>query len=152
MGEGPFPTELFDKDGEKLREKGNEFGTTTGRPRRCGWFDAEMIRFASEINGYTEIAITKLDVLDSFSQIKICAGYKLNGKKARYFDGDAIFLTKVKPVYKIMKGWKTSTKGITKYEDLPLEAKKYLKEIEKQTETKISYVSTGGDRKEIIKL
>lgn len=152
VGEGPFPTELFDKDGEKLREKGNEFGTTTGRPRRCGWFDAEMIRFASEINGYTEIAITKLDVLDSFSQIKICAGYKLNGKKARYFDGDALFLTKVKPVYKIMKGWKTSTKGITKYEDLPLEAKRYLKEIEKQTEAKISYVSTGGDRKEIIKL
>lgn len=151
VGAGPFPTELFDKVGDKLREKGGEFGTTTGRPRRCGWFDAELIRFASEINGYTEIAVTKLDVLDGFKEIKICMGYSLNGKKANYFDGDAYFLSKVKPVYKTMKGWTKPVKGIKKYSDLPKEARDYIKEIEKQVEVKVKFISTGGDRSEIVK-
>lgn len=152
VGEGPFPTELFDKNGELLREKGGEYGTTTGRSRRCGWFDAELIRFGGEINGYTEIAITKLDILDSFKKIKICTGYTLNGQKANYYDGDANFLKKVKPVYKILKGWFTKTEGIKKYQDLPQEAKIYLREIEKLTKTKIAYISTGGKTKEIIKV
>lgn len=150
VGQGPFPTELFNKDGELLREKGVEFGTTTGRPRRCGWFDAELIKFASEINGYTDIAITKLDVLDSFSQIKICTGYSLNGKKVNYVDGDSYFLSKIKPVYKTLKGWQKSTKGLKNYKDLPLEAKKYIREIEKLVKTKVSYISTGASREEII--
>ena len=103
---GPFPTELFDKDGEKLRAAGKEYGTTTGRPRRCGWFDAELISFAAKINGFTEIAITKLDVLDEFRTMKICTHYSLNGKKVSYKDGTAEWLAKVKPVYKTMPGWK----------------------------------------------
>ncbi|MDO8658392.1 MAG: adenylosuccinate synthase [Candidatus Levybacteria bacterium] len=152
VGAGPFPTELFDKDGEKLRTNGSEFGTTTGRPRRCGWFDAELLRFAAEINGFTEIAITKLDILDKFKEIKICTGYELNGKRVNYFDGDAVFLTKVKPVYKTLKGWLKNTKGIKKYEELPKEAKIYLKEIEKQVGTKIKLISTGANRNDIIKV
>lgn len=150
VGAGPFPTELFDKDGEKLRAAGNEFGTTTGRPRRCGWFDAELIKFAAKINGFTEIAITKLDVLDGFKQIKICTHYVLNGKKVSYFDGNAEWLFKVNPVYKTFKGWATSTKGVKKFADLPKEAKAYIKELEKQIGVKIKYISTGQSRYEII--
>jgi adenylosuccinate synthase len=152
VGEGPFPTELFDKDGAKLREIGAEFGATTGRPRRCGWFDAELIRFAAEINGFTDIAITKLDILDQFKKIKICTHYILNGKKVNYYDSDAHFLTKVKPVYKVMKGWNKKTEGIRKFENLPTEAKIYLREIEKLIGVKISYISNGQKRNEIIKV
>ena len=152
VGQGPFPTELVDADGEKLRQEGYEFGTTTGRARRCGWFDAELIRFAKEINGFTNIAITKLDVLDSFDQIKICIGYKLGNKIVRYFDGDANFLASVKPTYKTMEGWKTSTKGLTSYSSLPKRAKEYIKEIEKQTGVEAGYISTGEKRDDIIKL
>lgn len=150
VGAGPFPTELVDKTGDKLREAGSEFGTTTGRARRCGWFDAELIRFAARINGFTGIAITKLDVLDEFEEIRLCVGYKLNGKKANYFDGDALFLEKVKPEYKILKGWMKSTKGITKFEKLPTAAKNYIREIEKQTGVTVKYISTGPERQEII--
>jgi adenylosuccinate synthase len=150
VGAGPFPTELFDKDGEHLRASGNEFGTTTGRPRRCGWFDAELISFAAKINGFTEIAITKLDVLDEFKTLKICTHYTLNGKKVRYNDGTAEWLFKVKPVYKIMPGWQVSTKGVKIYNELPKEAKAYLKEIEKEIGVKIKYISTGQSRYEII--
>ncbi len=152
VGEGPFPTELSSKIGEQLRQTGGEFGTTTGRPRRCGWLDIELLKFASYINGFTKLAITKLDVLDGFKEIKICTHYTLNGKKVNYFDGDANFLVKVKPVYKTFKGWRKSTKGITKYNDLPFEAKQYLKAIEKLTDTPIKYISTGAEREEIIDL
>lgn len=150
VGTGPFPTELSDKDGEALRKEGVEFGTTTGRPRRCGWFDAELVRFAVQINGFTKLALTKLDVLDTFSEIQLCTGYELAGKKANYYDGDAVFLEKVKPVYKTLKGWKQSTRGITKFEELPTEAKEYIKEVEKQVGAQIAYISTGPAREEII--
>ncbi len=150
VGSGPFPTELLDKHGEKLRENGLEFGATTGRPRRCGWFDAELIRFAAQINGFTELALTKIDVLDSFSEIKICVGYELNGKKVNYYDGDATFLTKIKPIYKKIKGWESKTRGITKYRDLPVLAKKYIEELEKQIGAPIKYISTGPERAAII--
>jgi adenylosuccinate synthase len=150
VGAGPFPTELFDKDGDLLVERGNEFGTTTGRRRRCGWFDAELISFAAKINGFTEIAITKLDVLDEFKTLKICTHYALNGKKVKYNDGTAEWLFKVQPVYKIVKGWATITKGIKKYEDLPKEAKAYIKELEKEIGVKVKYISTGQSRYEII--
>ena len=152
VGEGPFPTELFDKNGEKLREQGKEYGATTGRKRRCGWFDAELIRFGAGINGFTELAIIKLDILDNFPTVKICTHYTLNGKKVSYEYGDANFLGRVKPVYKTMKGWMTSTRGLKKYSDLPFNAKSFLKEIEKQTGVKIKYVSTGEKRDEIITL
>ena len=151
VGAGPFPTELLDKDGEKLRTLGGEFGATTGRPRRCGWFDAELVRFAAEINGFTEIAVTKLDILDHFKEIKLCTGYTYKGKKVSYYEGDAVFLAKVKPVYKTFKGWGKSVKGIKQYKDLPKETKIYLQEIEKLSGIKISYISTGAKRDEIIK-
>jgi adenylosuccinate synthase len=151
VGAGPFPTELHDETGETLRKAGREFGTTTGRPRRCGWFDAELIKFAAEISGFTGIAITKLDVLDDFDELKICTGYTLNGKTVRYYDGDAEFLTKIVPVYKTMKGWKSSTRGTTKFEKLPPRAQQYVREIEKLVGVPVLYISTGPDRKEIIK-
>lgn len=152
VGAGPFPTELFDRDGDKLTEQGKEYGATTGRKRRCGWFDAELLRFAAEINGFTEIALTKLDILDNFPVIKICTHYTLNGKRVSYDYGDANFLSKVKPVYKKMNGWMKETKGTRKYEDLPINAKKYLHELEKQVGVKIKYISTGEKRDEIINL
>jgi adenylosuccinate synthase len=152
VGDGPFPTELTDKTGEALRTAGNEFGTTTGRPRRCGWFDAVVIRFAAQINGMTSLAITKLDVLDGFSEIKLCTGYILNGEKVAYADIDTSSLGKVQPIYKTMKGWSQSTKGITDFAKLPKEAKLYIKELEKQTNIPVSYISTGQKRNEIIKI
>jgi adenylosuccinate synthase len=150
VGSGPFPTELDTADGEKLRIVGGEFGTTTGRPRRCGWFDAELIRFAAEINGLTSVAITKLDVLDAFSEIKMCIGYMYKGKKTLYYDLTTQDLEKVTPIYKIMKGWKTPTKGVTTWEELPKEAKEYIKELEKQIGIPVSFISTGSKRHEII--
>jgi adenylosuccinate synthase len=152
VGGGPFPTELLDQTGEKIRIIGGEFGTTTGRPRRCGWLDIELLKFACFISGFTELAITKLDVLDNFPEIKICTGYSLNGKKVNYYDGDSDFLSNVKPIYETFKGWTKPTKGITRYADLPKEAKRYLKEIEKLTKVKIAYISTGAKRDEIIKI
>lgn len=151
VGEGPFPAEALNSFGVKLREKGHEFGTTTGRPRRCGWIDIELIRFANKLNGLTDLAITKLDVLDSFTTIKICIGYKLNGKFVHYEDGDTAFLQKVKPIYKQMKGWNKKTRGIKNFKELPKEAKIYIEEVEKLAGVKISYVSTGPERNEIIK-
>lgn len=150
VGSGPFPTELIDPIGKTLQVTGKEFGATTGRPRRCGWFDAELVRFAVQINGFTEIALTKIDVLDGFNEIKICTGYEINGKRANYYDGDSAFLTKIKPVYKTIKGWKSSTKNVKKYNDLPNGAKKYIEEIEKQIGAKIKYISTGPERESII--
>lgn len=152
VGEGPFPTELKDAVGKKIQTIGNEFGATTGRPRRCGWFDAELVRFAVELNGMTSIALTKLDILDDFATIKICTGYKLGTKTVRYYDGDEVFLSKVKPVYKIMKGWKSNTRGITEFSKLPKLAQAYIREIEKQIGCKVSFISTGPERHELIKI
>jgi len=152
VGGGPFPTELLDLDGENLRKDGQEFGTTTGRARRCGWFDAELVRFASEINGFTGVAITKLDVLDNFKEIKICTGYTHKNKKIHYYEIDAYGLEKVKPVYKTIKGWQSSTKGIKKFDKLPENAKLYIKELEKQINTPVKFVSTGPEREAIIQI
>lgn len=152
VGGGPFPTELLNQDGEDLRRIGNEFGTTTGRPRRCGWFDAELIRFAAKINGFTGVCITKLDILDSFKTIKICIQYRLNNKIYRYEDLSTEMLEKVKPVYKTLPGWQSKTAGIKDYKNLPKAAKNYLKELEKQIGVKISYISTGAERDSIIKI
>lgn len=150
VGAGPFPTELDGEEGELLRKVGKEFGTTTGRPRRCGWFDAEMIRFAVQLNGFTQLALTKIDVLDDFEEIKICTGYELGGKRVNYYDGDAFFLDKVTPIYKRVKGWRQSTRGVRKYDNLPTNAKKYIEEIEKQAGAPIKYISTGPERSEIV--
>ena len=151
VGAGPFPTELLDAIGEELRKEGAEFGTTTGRPRRCGWFDAELVKFAAELNGYTSMAITKLDVLDTFKELKICTGYAYRGKPVRYYDGDANFLDKVKPVYKTMPGWQQSTRGVTQFGKLPKAAQQYIKELERLVGVKASLISTGPEREAIIK-
>lgn len=150
VGGGPFPTELLDADGEKLRTDGHEFGTTTGRARRTGWFDAELIRFAAQINGFTGIAITKLDVLDNFKKIKICTGYRYKGKKVHYFDLSAEQLFDAVPVYKTVKGWYQSTKSITDFQKLPVLAKSYIKELEKLVGVKVQLISTGPEREAII--
>ncbi|MBI4079561.1 MAG: adenylosuccinate synthase [Candidatus Levybacteria bacterium] len=152
VGAGPFPTELFDKTGKLLREKGGEYGATTGRPRRCGWFDAVGLRFGANLNGFTSLAITKLDILDGFGEIKICTGYILNGKSVEYYDIDAADLEKVKPTYETHKGWQTPTQGANKYSELPKEAKAYLARIEELVGVKIAYISTGQKRDEIIKV
>lgn len=151
VGEGPFPTELRNADGERLAKEGKEFGTTTGRQRRCGWLDGEGLRFAVKLNGITEFIITKLDVLDSFATIKICIGYRLNGKKAGYVEVDSSLLGRIKPVYKVLKGWKRSTREVKRYKDLPKEAKAYIEIIEKLAGVKVSYISNGPKRDEIIK-
>ena len=150
VGGGPFPTEQLNQFGELLQKVGAEFGATTGRARRCGWLDLELLRFAVELNGFTELVITKLDVLDDFKAIKICHGYKLNGKKVKYIDCDAHSLSKVKPVYKIMKGWNSSIKNIKKFEDLPKQAKTYLKEITDNLKIPISLISVGPERNQTI--
>jgi adenylosuccinate synthase len=150
VGSGPFPTELFDDNGEKIRKIGNEFGTTTGRPRRCGWLDLELLRFSAQVNGLTDLVISKLDVLDSLKTINLCLGYTLNGKKISYVDCNSYLLKKVKPVYKTMPGWQQPTRNIKNFKDLPKQAKNYLKEIEKNIKIPISLISVGPERNQTI--
>ena len=152
VGEGPFPTELNNKIGDTLRKLGNEFGATTGRKRRCGWLDLELLRFAAKINGFSSFAITKLDVLDSFQEIKISTNYLYKDKKINYEDLGLNDINKVKPVYQTLKGWSSPTKGITRYSQLPIEAKKYLQFIEEELQIPITLVSTGSKRNETIVL
>ena len=148
VGNGPFPSEDFGDDGERLRVQGHEFGTTTGRKRRCGWFDAVACKMASRINGCDQLSIMKLDVLDGFEEIKVCVAYELNGEEIDYMPVD---LDDVKPVYKTFKGW-DKTKGIKSYNELPQNAKDYLSAIEKMCETKIGLISTSPDRNDTILL
>lgn len=152
VGAGPMPTEQLNGVGEKLQKDGVEFGTTTGRKRRCGWLDLELLKFVAKINGFTSLAITKLDVLDEFDKIKICTHYSLNGKIVSYQDGDANFLSKVRPTYKTLPGWKKSTKGVSNYSTLPKNAKNYIKTIEKLVGVKTTFISTGDKRNDIITL
>lgn len=150
VGEGPFPTELLDGIGEKLREEGNEYGSTTGRPRRCGWLDLVALRFACRINGIDGLIITKLDVLDGFEEIKVCVAYEYNGNKITEFPASLKILSECKPVYKVMKGWKTSTKGLKDINKLPENAKEFIKVIEEETGVKVVMLSTGPERSEYI--
>ena len=150
VGEGPFPTELTDDIGALLGSRGNEFGTVTNRQRRCGWFDSVLVRQTCKISGINGIALTKLDVLDELEEIKICIQYELNGRKIDYFPAAVEDQIKVKPVYKTLKGWKTSTKGLKENNKLPLNAKKYIKEIENLTGVKIASISTSPEREDTI--
>ncbi|HLX12517.1 MAG TPA: adenylosuccinate synthetase, partial [Bacteroidota bacterium] len=150
VGNGPFPTELIDETGEKLRTIGHEFGATTGRPRRCGWFDVVALKYSAMINGIKGIAITKLDVLDTFEEIKVCVGYTLNGKVLKNFTTTARELDKVQPVYETFEGWKTPISGITKYSDLPANARKYIEALARFTGTEIKMVSVGAKRDQTI--
>ena len=150
VGHGPFPTELNDKIGEELGTKGKEFGTVTSRKRRCGWFDGVLVRQTIKISGINGIALTKLDVLDGLEEIKMCIAYEINGKKIGYLPSSTNEQLNVKPVYKSFKGWKSSTKGIKKFDDLPDNAKLYIKELEKFLETKVSSISTSPERNDTI--
>jgi len=148
VGNGPFPTEDHGEIGERLRKQGHEFGTTTGRPRRCGWFDAVACRYASRLNGCDDLSIMKLDVLDGFDEIHVCVGYEVNGEVIDYLPLD---LENVKPVYKTFPGW-DKTEGVRRFEDLPATAQEYLRAIEELTQTKIGMISTSPDRNDTITL
>ena len=150
VGEGPFPTELKDEIGEELGTKGKEFGTVTSRKRRCGWFDGILVRQTIKISGINGIALTKLDVLDDLDHIQMCVGYELNGNKIDYLPAAVDDQLKVKPIYKTFQGWKSSTKGIKIFKDLPENAKKYIKELEQFIETKVSSISTSPERNDTI--
>jgi adenylosuccinate synthase len=150
VGGGAFPTELNDAHGEHLRKRGNEFGTVTGRPRRCGWLDLPVLRNSAMLNGLDEIALTKLDVLDEFEEIRICVGYNVRGELWKTFPAFAVAHDDYKPEYRVMKGWNTSTAGITSYDELPQAAKDYVRFIEDEIEAKASIISTGPRREETI--
>ncbi len=153
VGRGPMPTELNDETGRVIQNEGKEFGTVTGRPRRCGWFDAELVSFTSKLNGYTDIALTKLDVLDTLPKIKICVGYHPRGQKgelAHYWEGDARWLEGYEPEYIELDGWMHSTKEVRKFEQLPKQAQGYVQCIEQLVETPISFISVGPERNSTI--
>ncbi len=150
VGEGPFPTELKGKVGELIGTRGKEFGTVTSRKRRCGWFDGVLVRQTIKISGINGIALTKLDVLDELDEIKMCVKYQLNGEEIDYLPAAFNDQLKVKPIYKIFPGWKSSTKGIKEFDKLPQNAKNYIKELETFIETKISSISTSPERQDTI--
>jgi len=152
VGEGPLPTELFDKTGKHLQQVGHEFGTTTSRPRRCGWLDLVVVRHSCMISGITKLAITKLDVLNGLPEIKVCTSYSVNGKKVDYFPARIEEVATCKPVYKTFKGWTTIDTSSGKFSDLPKEAQIYLRFIEKETEIKIELISIGPGRTETIEI
>ena len=152
VGGGPLPTEMDEKLGEQTRKLGNEFGATTGRPRRCGWFDAVVVRYAARINGLTDLAVTKLDVLDTFDRIALCAGYEYDGALHQEFPADLMALDRVVPKYEWLPGWKRSIAGARRIEDLPAEARRYLDRLQEMVETPITYVSVGTRRDQIIGL
>ncbi|MFA4843606.1 MAG: adenylosuccinate synthase [Candidatus Margulisiibacteriota bacterium] len=152
VGGGPFPTEIVGGIGDQLRERGGEYGTTTGRPRRCGWFDGVVMRHASKVNGLTQLAITKLDVLDSFETIKVCVAYERKGKVVKDFPTDIVRLGTCQPVYEELPGWKEDLTKLTDYRQLPANAKKYLDKLAELSEAKVSLISVGAERGQIIKV
>lgn len=146
VGNGPFPTELLDDDGEKFRNIGMEFGATTGRPRRCGWFDAFLVNYSALINGITSAAITKLDVLSNFGEIKVCIGYELNGKMLKSFPTDTDRLSRIRPIYEVLPGWRKDISNCRNYSELPAETKNYLEFICKKSGVKMEIISVGPKR------
>ena len=152
VGEGPFVTELNDETGDKIRTQGREFGTTTGRARRCGWFDAVIVRYAARVNGLTSISLMLLDVLTGFDTVKICTSYKMGDKVLREFPASLEDLAKCEPVYEEFAGWGEEVANARSYDELPENAKKYLERIEEFTETKISIVSVGPKRDQTMRV
>jgi adenylosuccinate synthase len=152
VGEGPFPTELQDEIGEKIRERGGEYGATTGRPRRCGWFDAVVVNHSIRVNGIREMVMTKLDVLNDFDTIKICVGYRENGKVFYHVPSNLEILKHSEPIYEELKGWKSEIKGVRNFKDLPRYAQRYLKRIQKLISAKITMISVGSERDETVEM
>jgi adenylosuccinate synthase len=150
VGNGPLPTELEGALGEEVRRLGNEYGATTGRARRCGWFDAVVVRYATRVNGLTGLAVTKLDVLDTLERIGLCTGYEVDGEVHTEFPGDLAALERAAPRYEWFEGWRRSTAEARRLEDLPGEARRYLDRIEALVEAPIAYVSVGTRRDQII--
>lgn len=153
VGEGPFPTEMLEGEaelGQMIRERGREYGASTGRPRRCGWFDAFATRFAAEINGFTSVALTKLDVLDTLDEIKVCTGYKLGGRTCESLPAVSQDLRRIEPIYATLPGWKTSTVGTTEMTSLPANARRYVEFLSEQIGVEIGLVSTGPERSQTI--
>ncbi len=149
VGGGPYPTELFDEEGEKLRTIGGEFGVTTGRPRRCGWFDAVAVEYGAWINGFTAIALTKMDVLDTFEKIKVCVAYEVDGKRVTELP-DTLGQSKAKPIYETFDGWMCDTTACRKWEDLPKKAQEYVLALESYCKAPIKFISVGPERNQII--
>ncbi len=150
VGEGPFPSELHDATGQLLRDKGNEYGAVTGRPRRCGWLDMVLLRYSAMINGIKWLVVTKMDVLDELPEIGVCTGYKINGKQTTEIPARGDGYDKIEPVYTMLPGWQSSTVGITEYDKLPQKAKDYLAFVEKESGATHRIVSTGPDRDQTI--
>lgn len=150
VGNGPFPTELQDQTGERLREIGHEFGATTGRPRRCGWLDLVALRYTAMVNGFTELALTKMDVLSELEEIKVCTRYRVDGKETDRFPSEVHLLERAEPIYESLPGWKEDIIGIRHYDDLPAHARTYLQFISDYTDIPISMVSTGPKREQTI--
>ncbi|KXV16478.1 adenylosuccinate synthetase [Acetobacter malorum] len=150
VGEGPFPTELFDDIGRKIGERGHEFGTVTGRPRRCGWFDAILVRHAVRVGGVNGLALTKLDVLDGLDEICVCVGYELDGEKTDRFPSSPAAQARIKPIFETMEGWKETTHGARRWADLPAQAIKYVRRIEELVGAPVTLLSTSPDRDDTI--
>jgi adenylosuccinate synthase len=152
VGNGPLPTEAADGMDERLRTLGGEFGATTGRPRRCGWFDVPVARYAARVNGVTHLAVTKLDVLDAFDELPICTGYRVDGEEFDEMPSEADLLGRVEPVYDVVPGWQKPTGDVRRLEDLPSEARGYLERLQHELDTPIAFVSVGTRRDQIIEV
>jgi adenylosuccinate synthase len=150
VGGGPFPTEALDGAGEQIRQRGNEFGAVTGRPRRCGWFDVPLLRYTAAINGFDSIVVTKLDVLDAFEKIPVCVAYKVGGRTVEDMPPTVRDIERIEPVYECLPGWNSSTFGVSEYDELPARAKEYLAFLENRTGVEIGCVSTGPERNQTI--
>jgi adenylosuccinate synthase len=152
VGNGPLPTEAPSPHGERLRELGGEFGSVTGRPRRCGWFDATVVRYAVRVNGLTGLAVTKLDVLDSFAEIPVCTAYRLEGRACEEMPPEVDALGRVEPIYEVHEGWRQPTGGARTLADLPRGARTYLERLETLAGAPVRYVSVGTRRDQIIEV
>jgi adenylosuccinate synthase len=150
VGSGPFPSELLDDVGRGLGERGHEFGTTTGRPRRCGWFDAALVRQSVKVNGINGIALTKLDILDGMEELKVCTGYKIDGEHFDHLPASSFAQAKIKPVYEVMEGWFESTQGARSWADLPATAIKYIRRIEELIDAPVALLSTSPEREDVV--
>lgn len=153
VGEGPFPTEMLDDEEDTahlIRERGNEYGSVTRRPRRCGWFDAVATKYAAELNGFDSVALTKLDVLDALEEIKVCTGYEIDGERIDTFPAVSYDLRKIKPIYETLPGWMSDTLGVTKIDDLPENARRYVEFLSDFIGVEIGLISTGPERDQTI--
>ena len=150
VGSGPMPTELKDETGVMIRERAHEYGTTTGRPRRCGWFDAIAARFSNRINGFTGAAITRLDILDTFPRLKICIAYELDGRTIDYFPSNVATLERCQPIYEELPGWQTTTTNIREYDKLPLQAQQYITRLEELISCPVNLICVGPEREQTI--